>query len=110
MSNYVDPAIVPKRMLSNGDKMPCIGMGTFGSDKFTPEQVSATVAGAIKSGYRLFDCAAVYGNEHLIGDVFKEAITSGTVKREDLFITSKVWNDSHDKVLESCKKSLKDCS
>ena len=90
--------------------VPCIGMGTFGSDRFTPEQVSNAVSGAIRAGYRLFDCAAVYGNEELIGKVFAEAIASGTVKREDLVIASKVWNDMHGKgdVLLSCAKTLKD--
>ncbi len=100
----------PTKKLNNGMEIPCIGMGTFGSDRFTPEQVSDAVKGAIKMGYRLFDCAAVYGNENLIGKVFNEAITSGVVKREELIITSKVWNDMHGKgdVLLSCAKTLKD--
>ena len=106
----IDPSRVPSLTLSNGEKIPCIGMGTFGSDRFTPEQVSAAVAGAIKAGYRLFDCASVYGNEDLIGKVFEDAISSGEVKREELFITSKVWNDMHGKgdVLLSCAQSLRD--
>ena len=106
----IDPSRVPSLTLSNGKKIPCIGMGTFGSDRFTPEQVSAAVAGAIKAGYRLFDCASVYGNEDLIGKVFEDAINSGEVKREELFITSKVWNDMHGKgdVLLSCAQSLRD--
>ena len=110
MSNFINPSSVPQRTLYTGDKMPGIGMGTFGSDRFTPEQVSEAVGGAIRCGYRLFDCAAVYGNENLIGEVFDEAISSGVVKREELFITSKVWNDMHGKgdVLLSCAKSLRD--
>ena len=68
MSN-VDPASVPARTLSTGDTLPAIGMGTFGSDRFSPGQVSAAVAGAIRSGYRLFDCASIYGNEPLIVEV-----------------------------------------
>ena len=59
----VDATKVPQITLNNGTKVPCIGMGTFGSDRFTPEQVSAAVAGAIRAGYRMFDCAACYGNE-----------------------------------------------
>jgi alcohol dehydrogenase (NADP+) len=96
--------------LFDGEKIPCIGMGTFGSDRFTPEQVSGAVAGAIRCGYRLFDCAAVYGNEDLIGQVFADALNEGVVKREELFITSKVWNDMHGKgnVLLSCAKTLRD--
>ena len=106
----INPLLVPKRKLYDGAFMPAIGMGTFGSDRFTAEQVSAAVAGAIEVGYRLFDCAAVYGNEDLIGKVFQVAIDKGTVKREELFITTKVWNDMHGQgdVLLSCAKSLRD--
>ena len=107
---FIDPNLVPKRKLSNGQEIPCIGMGTFGSDRFTPEQVSNAVAGAIRCGYRLFDCASVYGNEDLIGQVFAQALKEGVVKREELFVTSKVWNDMHGQgdVLLSCAKTLKD--
>lgn len=110
MKEFINPASVPQRTLYTGDKMPAIGMGTFGSDRFTPEQISAAVAGAIEAGYRLFDCAACYGNEDQIGRVFAAAFEKGTVKREELFITTKVWNDMHGKgdVLLSCAKSLKD--
>lgn len=106
----IDPAKVPQRTLSTGEKIPCIGMGTFGSDRFTPEQISNAVAGAIRCGYRLFDCASVYGNEDQIGQVFADAFAEGVVKREEMFITSKVWNDMHGKgdVLLSCAKTLKD--
>ncbi|MCL2708605.1 MAG: aldo/keto reductase [Defluviitaleaceae bacterium] len=110
MKERIDPKKVPKRTLPSGEKIPCIGMGTFGSDRFTPEQVSGAVAGAIEAGYRLFDCASVYQNERLIGDVFNSAFKAGTVRREDLFIMSKVWNDSHGEgdVLLSLAKTLKD--
>ena len=106
----IDPKMVPTRTLSTGEKIPCIGMGTFGSDRFTPEQVSKAVAGAIRVGYRLFDCASVYGNEDLIGQVFEQAMKEGVVKREEFFVASKVWNDMHGKgdVLLSCAKSLRD--
>ena len=110
MNVAVDPKSVPRRTLYTGDTMPAIGMGTFGSDKYDPEVVSNAVAGAIRAGYQLFDCASVYGNEDRIGKVFKQAFEEGVVTREDLFITSKVWNDKHAPldVLESCKKSLQD--
>jgi alcohol dehydrogenase (NADP+) len=102
--------LAAKRVLYNGDEIPGIGMGTFGSDRYAPEEVSAAVAGAIRGGYRLFDCAAVYGNEDRIGAVFEEAVGSGTVKREELFIFSKVWNDRHGRgeVLLSLAKTLRD--
>ncbi len=106
----INPNLVPKRTLYDGSVMPAIGMGTFGSDRFTAEQVSNAVAGAIEVGYRMFDCAAVYGNEDLIGKVFQDAFDKGTVKREELFITTKVWNNMHAQgdVLLSCAKSLRD--
>ena len=106
MENFIDPRRVPKRKLYTGEEIPCIGMGTFGSDRFAPDQVSSAVAGAIRCGYRLFDCASVYGNEEQIGQVFAE----GVVRREELHITSKVWNDMHGKgdVLLSLAKTLKD--
>lgn len=100
--------LVPQITLNNGTTVPCIGMGTFGSDRFTPEQVSNAVKGAIKAGYRMFDCASCYGNEHQIGDVFKAAYDEGIVKREDLFIMTKVWNDKHREVESSCLKSVED--
>jgi len=110
MTNYVDPNKVPKRKLANGLEMPCMGMGTFGSDRFSPDQVADAVSGAIDVGYRMFDCASVYGNEDLIGKVFAKSIADGKVKREELFITSKVWNDmqSDGDVLLSLAQTLKD--
>lgn len=104
----IDPNLVPKKRLATGEEIPCIGMGTFGSDRFTAEQISNAVKGAIEVGYRLFDCAAVYGNEDLIGEVFADAIIRGIVSREELFITSKVWNDQHREVEKSLKKTLAD--
>ena len=104
----IDPNLVPKKRLATGEEIPCIGMGTFGSDRFTTEQISNAVKGAIEVGYRLFDCAAVYGNEDLIGEVFTDAISRGIVSREELFITSKVWNDQHREVEKSLKKTLTD--
>ncbi len=110
MNNWISPQLVPKRTLATGEQIPCIGMGTFGSDRFNAEQISNAVAGAIRCGYRLFDCASVYGNEDRIGAVFAQAISEGIVRREELFITSKVWNNMHGKgdVLLSCAQTLKD--
>ena len=110
MSDFIDPKLVPKLKLYSGDEIPCIGMGTFGNDRYTPEQVSAAVAGAIRCGYRFFDCAAAYGNEEEIGRVFEEAFREGIVRREEMFIESKVWNNMHGRgdVLISLAKTLKD--
>lgn len=108
MGGFIDPAIVPKVKVYTGEEIPCIGMGTFGSDRFSAEEVSAAVAGAIRCGYRMFDCAACYGNEHQIGAVFKAAFDEGVVERKDLYIMTKVWNDMHERVEESCRKSIAD--
>lgn len=100
---------VPVRTLNTGDKMPIIGLGTFGSDKYGPEQIASAVEGALQAGYRLIDCAACYGNEDKIGPVFEKAMKEG-LDRSEMFVISKVWNDCHapEKVIASCKKSLHD--
>ena len=108
MAEMMESAMVPKVKLYTGEEIPCVGMGTFGSDRFTPEQVSNAVAGAIRCGYRMFDCAACYGNEDQIGEVFHAAFEEGVVERKDLFIMTKVWNDMHERVEESCRKSIQD--
>ena len=99
---------VPTYTLNTGAVMPAVGLGTFGSDKYGPDQIAAAVYGAIKAGYRMLDCASVYQNEDQIGKVLEGLFKDGTVKREDLFITSKVWNDQHREVRKACAKSLKD--
>ncbi|MCK5175768.1 MAG: aldo/keto reductase [Planctomycetes bacterium] len=105
----IDPNAVPKRTLHTGAEIPAIGLGTFGSDRFTGSQVAEAVKGAISVGYRHIDCASVYGNEKLIGQALTEVIEGG-IKREELWITSKLWNDMHGDgdVLVSCQKSLDD--
>jgi len=110
MNTIIEQNTIPYITLINGQTIPCIGMGTFGSDRFTTEQVSHAVAGAIRAGYRLIDCASVYGNEQQIGQVLAMLFAEGIVRRTDLFITSKVWNDMHGQgeVLVSLTKTLKD--
>lgn len=105
----VDPDKVPKKTLCTGEKIPSIGFGTFGSDHVSAEEVAEAVRGAISVGYRLIDCAAVYGNEHAIGEVLQEVMQAG-IKREELWIVSKLWNDMHGEgdVLIACAKTLKD--
>jgi alcohol dehydrogenase (NADP+) len=102
----LDPRLIPQITLNTGDKIPAIGLGTFGSDSVAANTVAETVRKAIQSGYRHIDCASVYGNEKEIGYVFKEIFNNDNIKRDDLWITSKVWNDMHDKVAESCRQSL----
>ena len=91
----VDPATVPTRLLRTGDLLPAIGLGTFGSDHVGHDTVARSVADAVRLGYRHLDCAAVYGNEAAIGRSLAGLVGSGVVARDDLWITSKVWNDMH---------------
>ena len=105
----LDPALVPKRKLITGAEIPVIGLGTFGSDHATPEEVANAVKGAVLAGYRHLDCASVYGNERQIGAALAELFAQG-IRREDLWITSKLWNDKHgeEDVILSCRQSLAD--
>jgi diketogulonate reductase-like aldo/keto reductase len=114
MSNFaatppVDPATIPQRTLYTGARMPAIGLGTFGSDHVSAVAVAQAVKGAVAVGYRHFDCASVYCNEAEIGTSFQEILRGG-IKRGDLWITSKLWNDKHgeDDVIASCRQSLGD--
>ncbi|MFW5657336.1 MAG: aldo/keto reductase [Bacteroidota bacterium] len=99
---------VPKMTLSNGVEIPAIGLGTFGSDHVSHEAVAKAVEDAIRFGYRHIDCASVYGNEKQIGEVLSALFKECVVTREDLWITSKVWNDQHREVEKACLQSLKD--
>lgn len=105
----VDPERVPQRTLYTGAQMPAIGLGTFGSDHAPGEAVAAAVKDAAALGYRHFDCAAVYRNEALIGAALQEVMATG-VRREELWITSKLWNDSHAEadVIPAFRRSLAD--
>ena len=79
---------------NNNDKMPALGLGTW---KSTKGEVYLAVRKAIEIGYRHFDCAFIYGNEHEIGQAIADAIKQDGIKREDLWITSKLWNNRHKK-------------
>ena len=92
---------------TNGDSIPALGLGTW---KSTPGEVGEAVINAIEAGIRHFDCAAIYGNEKEIGEALRKAIDAGLVMREDLFITSKLWNNAHhfDNVILALKQTLAD--
>jgi alcohol dehydrogenase (NADP+) len=94
-------------VFKNGDKIPALGLGTW---KSSPGDIYGAVQKAIELGYRHIDCAAIYGNEREIGMALKEAMASGQVKREELFITSKLWNNAHKRsdVVGAIEKSLSD--
>lgn len=76
----------------NGDLMPSLGLGTW---KSAPGEVYKAVREAITIGYRHFDCAHLYGNEPEIGQALADAIAANEVTREELWITSKLWNNRH---------------
>ncbi|OZJ05034.1 hypothetical protein BZG36_02124 [Bifiguratus adelaidae] len=77
-----------------GDKMPKVGFGCW---KVAPEQAASTIELAIRAGYRLIDGACDYGNEKEVGQGIRAAIAAKVVKREELFITTKLWNTYHAK-------------
>ena len=104
----IDPNKVPKHTLYTGVQIPAVGLGTFGSDKYGPDAIAQAVDGAVRAGYRLIDCASVYQNEDRIGETLSRLMQEGVVSREELFVTSKVWNDCHREVEASYRKSLKD--
>ena len=105
----VNPDSVPYKTTATDARMPVVGLGTFGSDHYSVESIADAVKGAIEVGYRHIDCAAVYGNEHLVGQSLRDAMQSG-IRREELWITSKLWNDKHavQDVISACEQSLKD--
>jgi diketogulonate reductase-like aldo/keto reductase len=105
----VSPDEVPKVALAGGALLPAIGLGTFGSDTVPAESVADAVLGAVAAGYRHIDCASVYGNERAIGRSLGRLLASG-VRRNELWITSKLWNDKHGEreVILSCEQSLRD--
>ena len=105
----IDPRSVPHRKLYTGAEIPAVGLGTFGSDRFTANEIAEAVLGAAEIGYRHFDCASVYGNEREIGKSFQKIISS-SITRKELWITSKLWNDKHAEkdVIPACRQTLKD--
>ena len=76
----------------NGDELPMIGLGTW---KSAPGDVYDAVKYALDAGYRHLDCAAIYGNEAEVGRALSESVEAGVVDRDDVWVTSKLWNDAH---------------
>ena len=78
--------VIPSLTLNTKDKMPMLGLGVYKATG--PNEVETAISYALESGYRLIDTASVYKNEDGVG----RAIKSSSIPREDLFITTKVWN------------------
>ncbi len=91
----------------NNDKIPAIGLGTWKAEE---GEVYEAVLHALKAGYRHIDCALIYDNEKEIGRAFKKAFDEGILTREELFVTSKLWNNAHkkDDVRAGLEKTLED--
>jgi len=81
----------PQR-LHDGTEMPALGLGTWKSE---PEAVYKAVRSAVEVDYRHIDCAAIYQNEEEVGRALADAFRAGDAKREELWVTSKLWNDAH---------------
>ena len=99
--------------LSSGHKMPLVGYGTWakpqGTGKPQPSGVQQAVETALMAGYRHIDCAAYYKNEDEVGAAILECMRDQVVKRDELFVVSKLWNDDHgyDRVRPAVFKSMK---
>ena len=92
---------IPTVRLNDGNAMPQLGYGVW---RITNEEAASAVGEAIRAGYRSIDTATIYGNEEGVGQAIKDA----PVSREELFITTKVWNDRHgyDETLRAFDESL----
>uniref|UniRef100_A0AC35TZY7 Aldo_ket_red domain-containing protein n=1 Tax=Rhabditophanes sp. KR3021 TaxID=114890 RepID=A0AC35TZY7_9BILA len=99
-------ALTESLTLSNGNKMPIYGLGTWLS---APDEVKIAVRTALDNGIRLIDTAACYQNEKEIGEVLAEYFESGKLTREDIFLTTKLWcsHTSPKNITGACQESLK---
>lgn len=107
----IDIRTVAQLTLPDGTLMPQAAMGTFHSDNPDLEKgMEDIVVEAIRLGYRHLDCATAYQNEDVVGRAIKRSFQEGLVKREELFVLSKLWNRDMrpEEVIPACKASLKE--
>ncbi|MEM9016799.1 MAG: aldo/keto reductase [Verrucomicrobiota bacterium] len=91
----------------DGGQFPTVGLGTW---KIPHEILPGLIPDAVNAGYRHLDCACDYGNEAAVGEGIRKAIDAGNCSRDDLWVTSKLWNTYHhpDHVRPACERSLSD--
>jgi alcohol dehydrogenase (NADP+) len=95
-----------KILLNNGSEIPALGFGTLITD---PTETKKAVKAALEVGFRQFDCAERYRNEKQVGEAMKEVLREGKIKREELFVGTKLWNNNHrpERVKPAFEASLK---
>ena len=84
----------PIVLTTNSIDQPPIGFGTWNL-KENPDNTTNAVAFAIEKGYRQIDCAAAYGNEKAVGEGIRKGLKNAGLKREEIWVTSKLWNDQY---------------
>ena len=98
------PSVIPHARLNDGHEMPLVGLGTY---KLTGPDAVTIIRRAIECGYRHFDTASLYSNEEEVGRAVRDAIAAGDVTREELTVTSKLWNDDQPRATEAFQESLR---
>lgn len=98
------PSVIPHARLNDGHEMPLVGLGTY---KLTGPDAVTIIRRGIECGYRHFDTASLYSNEEEVGRAVRDAIAAGDVTREELTITSKLWNDDQPRATEAFQESLR---
>lgn len=91
--------VVPRLTLNNGVTVPQLGFGVYKVDAADTERV---VSEALEAGYRHIDTASAYGNEAAVG----RALAASGLARDDVFLTTKLWNDEHDRARDAARRSL----
>ncbi|XP_040104662.1 dihydrodiol dehydrogenase 3-like [Oryx dammah] len=106
----MDPKYQKKVKLNDGHFIPVLGFGTFAPPEVPKSEALEVTKFAIEVGFRHIDCAYLYQNEEQVGQAIRSKIADGTVKREDVFYTSKVWSTflRPELVRPALEKSLKD--